>query len=123
VRGFQPNGALITHGVNEIGPYITRSPDARKSIGELIVFDGLLIAGYSDRTDGVMVRLDLYNPLTGEYLATVPMPEGFTDVAIDKTGVYVLSAPDLDRPQRLIRYEWRRPDAQRLLSGKTSSNP
>lgn len=140
LTGFTPNEKLIEQGENELGAYIRRSPSARRSVGELYLHEGLLFAGFSGNSDSILRRLDLYDPVSGFYLGTIPMEEPFEEFVIDKTGIYVLTSPTDTKPPRIIHYEWegskraprtkpiqsrdlKKEESQSTDSGKTSSNP
>lgn len=106
IMGFEPNKTLVTTGSNEMGSYITRSPDARRSVGEMDVMGGRLFMGYSDHVDGLMRQIDLYDPETGEYEATIPFPELFEEFALDANGIYVVTPAFEDEPAELVLYAW-----------------
>ena len=134
IMGFEPNKTLVISGSNEMGSYITRSPDARRSVGEMELMGGKLFLGYSDHTDGLMRRIDIYDPETGDYESTIPMPELFEEFTLDAGGIFVVTPPFENTPAELVLYDWpselaglmRKSEGERTHmtdSGNTSSNP
>lgn len=106
VMGFKANEELVITGDNEMGSFIRRSPEARRSIGELRIFKNYLFVGFSGDSDSLLRRIDVYDPMSGFYLGTIPMQEPFEEFEIDETGLYVLTSPLPHTPPYLIRYEW-----------------
>lgn len=133
LTGFTPNEVLVEQGDNELGAYIRRSPEARRSVGEIFIFGGALFAGFSGNSDALMRRIDLYDPSSGFYLGTIPIEEPFEEFVIDLTGIYILTPPTEQKPPRIIQYIWDEnkkiprvePDVRdhKTVSGKTSSKP
>jgi hypothetical protein len=104
LMGFEPNEKLVLSGENEEGMFIRRNPDARRSVGEMVVLENRLYVGFSGNQDMLMRRIDIYNPASGVYMGTIPIPEPFEEFVIDSTGLYILTPPRYDDPPRLIRY-------------------
>lgn len=104
LMGFKANKELVISGDNEMGSFIRRSPEARRSVGELRIYQNYLFVGFSGHPDALLRRIDIYDPSTGFYLGTIPMPELFEEFEIDDTGLYVLTPPTPEEPPYLIRY-------------------
>ncbi len=97
---------LLVSGNNELGEFIRRSQTARRSVGELRIYQGYLFVGYSGNTDTYMRRIDIYDPSDGIYLGTIPMKEPFEEFEIDDTGLYILTTENYDSSPYLMRFSW-----------------
>lgn len=104
IKGFTPNTTLVERGSDDMGSYITRSKEARRSVGEILTWNGLLYIGFSGEKDQLLRRIDIYDPETGDYRASIPLPVPFEEFALDATGLYILTPATLEEPPKLLRY-------------------
>lgn len=122
--GFEENEKLLVQGENDLGRYFTINPRAKRSIGNIQVFDNKLWISFSGRTDGLMTRLDLYDPETGDYIQSIRMGERFSEFVVGRLGILLHYVDEDSESTHIVRYPLPSTDQYGAsVWGKTSSKP